>query len=98
MTHILDSHKGWKGKFIRLKSTGGFELPLKWELVDWSSNMFFEEIEAEQDLFNKVWAMSFFKEVGERPNEGEKVLASTSDCCSDRGRLFHRSFCSNRGA
>ena len=59
MTHLPNSHKGWEGKFIRLKSSSGFEVPLKWELVDGNQNRLSEATEDEHVLFTKVRAMSF---------------------------------------
>ena len=59
VTHLPDSHKGWKGKLIRLKFLGGFGVPLKWELADRSLNRFFEATKVKHDFFNKVWAMFF---------------------------------------
>ena len=59
MTHLFDCHKSWKGKFVRLKSSGGFKVPLKWEVVDGSPNRFLKATEVEQALFTKVWAMFF---------------------------------------
>ena len=54
MTDLLDSHKVWKGKIIRIRSMGGFGLSLVWRLVDRSQNRFAEATEAEATFFTKV--------------------------------------------
>lgn len=41
-------------KIIRLKSSGGFGVPLKWKLADGSQNRFSKVAEAEAALFTKV--------------------------------------------
>ena len=47
VTDLRDSHKGWKEKFIRIKSMGGFGVFLKWQVVDGSPNVVFEVTEIE---------------------------------------------------
>ena len=54
MTYLSDSHKGWKGKIIKLKSSSDFGVSLEWRLVDSSQNKFFEAMEAETMIFSKV--------------------------------------------
>ena len=54
MTNLPNSHKGWKGKIIRIKSLGGFRVFLEWRLVDGSRNKFVEATKSEATFFTKV--------------------------------------------
>ena len=59
MTYLSDSHKGWKGKIIKLKSLGGFRVSLEWRLGDGSQNRFFEATKVVAAVFSKVRELSF---------------------------------------
>ena len=59
ITHLLDSHKGWKEKIIKLKSPRGFGVSLEWRLVDDIQNRFLEVMKANAAIFFKLKKLSF---------------------------------------
>ena len=59
VAYLFNSHKSWRGKFIRLKLPGGFRAPLKLDVADKSPNRFSKATKVEWELFIKVQAMFF---------------------------------------
>ena len=74
LINLLDSHKGWKGKIIRLKLSGGFRVSLEWKSTDKSQNRFFEAMEAEVALFTIVRKLSFSGNLVKNQVVGEKSI------------------------
>ena len=63
MTQLPNSHKGWKGKVIKLKSPGGFGVSLEWRLTDNSQNKLSKVMEVEAIVFTKIRRLSFSREL-----------------------------------
>ena len=58
---LLDSHKGWKKKFIKLRALEGFGVRLDWQVANGVPNKVFEVTKAEQKIFNQIRIQQFLR-------------------------------------